>query len=102
MNAENAGVVYKLFTRSGRGRLYFLGKLRTLTCAARCWRSFISLWWPVCFSLLWFVGGAGSEPATNRLNKLIRKAGSVIGCKQDTLEAVVERKTLKKTVIHHG
>ena len=33
---------------------------------------------------------------TNRLNKLIRKAGSVIGCKQDTFEAVVERRSLNK------
>ena len=32
---------------------------------------------------------------TNRLNKLIKKASSVIGCKQDTLEALVERRTLK-------
>ena len=31
---------------------------------------------------------------TNRLNKLIKKAGSVIGCKQDT--TLVERRTLNK------
>ena len=37
--------------------------------------------------------GAGD---TNRLNKLVKKAGSIIGCKQDYLEQVVERRTLKK------
>ena len=33
---------------------------------------------------------------TDRLNKVIEKTGSVIGCTQETLEAVVERRTLKK------
>ena len=32
----------------------------------------------------------------NRLNKLIRKAGSIIGCRQDTFQSVVERRTLNK------
>ena len=63
-------------------RFYFLRKLRSFnvcskTCAVVCWGSSI---------------GASN---TNRLNKLIRKAGPVIGCKQDILEAVVERRTLK-------
>ena len=47
----------------------------------------------LCCSLL---GSSIGASDTNRLNKLIRKAGSVIGCKQDTLEAVMERRTLKK------
>lgn len=33
---------------------------------------------------------------TNRLNKPTRKAGSVIGCKLDTSEAAVERRSLNK------
>ncbi|XP_068424979.1 uncharacterized protein [Clinocottus analis] len=37
--------------------------------------------------------GAGD---TNRLNKLVKKAGSIIGCKQEHLEQLVERRTLKK------
>ena len=65
-------------TTDWTGDLYFLRKLRV------CWGSSI---------------GASN---TNRLNKLLMKAGSVIGCKQDTLEAVMERRTMKKTVIHHG
>ena len=45
-------------------------------CTARCWRSFISLWWPVYFSLLWFAGEAASEPATpiDAINSLRRLA----------------------------
>jgi hypothetical protein len=41
-------------------------------------------------------GGSIGAGNTNRLNKLIRKAGSVIGCNLDTLEAVVERRMLNK------
>ena len=41
-------------------------------------------------------GGSIRAGDINRLNKLIRRAGSVIGCKPDTFEVVVERRTLKK------
>lgn len=45
------------------------------------------------------VGGGSIEVRnTNRTNKLIRKAGSVIGCTLDTMEAVVERRALNKLV----
>ena len=54
----------KLSTRRGWADFTSWGSWDHSTCAARCWRSFISLWWPVYFSLLWFVGEAASEPAT--------------------------------------
>lgn len=41
-------------------------------------------------------GGSIEASSTKRLNKLIEKAGSVIGCKLDTVETVVERRTLTK------
>lgn len=41
-------------------------------CAARCWRSFTSLWFPVYYSLLWLVG-----VDINKLNKLIMKPASL-------------------------
>lgn len=44
---------------------------------------------PVHCSLLWSAGGG-------RLSRLIRKAGSMIGCKLDTVESVLERRTLNK------
>ena len=55
----------------------------------------------VVASVLFFavvcLGSSIGASDTNRLNKLIKKAGSVIGCKQDRkLEAVIERRTLKK------
>lgn len=48
--------------------------------------------------------GAGD---TNRLTKLIKEAGSVIGFKQETFEAVVDGRTLNKLLsirdnpLHH-
>ena len=59
------------------------------------------------------VGGVGSSRVdgrskasirasdTNRLDKIIKKAGSVLGLRLESFESVVERRTLKKTVIHH-
>ena len=35
---------------------------------------------------------------SNRPNKLIKKAGSAIGCKPDSVEMVVERRALNKLV----
>lgn len=39
---------------------------------------------------------------TNRLNELIRKVVSVIGCRLETMEAVVERRTPEQTAIRCG
>lgn len=38
-------------------------------------------------------GGMRDERDTSRLNELIRKAGSVIGCKLDSFEAEVEMRS---------
>ena len=59
-------------------------RCQSLFYAAVCWGSSI---------------GAAN---TNQLNKLIRKAGSVIGCKMDTVEAVVERRMAEQTAIYPG
>ncbi|KAM4536419.1 uncharacterized protein PAE49_021037 [Odontesthes bonariensis] len=64
--------------KKGMSRLYFLRKLRSFN---------------VCSELLEMFIRAGD---TSRLNKLIKKAGSVIGCKLDSFESVVERRTLNK------
>lgn len=46
-------------------------------------------------SELWWGSSIGAGD-TNRMNKLIRKAGSVTGCKLHTFEVVVERSSLNK------
>ena len=47
--------------------------------------------------MLWPVGGEGASTADkNRLDKLIRKAGPVIGAEQQTVQQVAEARTLNK------
>ena len=62
------------------------------TSAVNCCGCFISLWLPV-FSCC-VLGGSISKKGTSRLDKLIRRVGSVIGMKLDPLVTV--DKTLKK------
>lgn len=51
-------------------------------------------WWAQHTAVVcWRWVGAGNT-VNNRLNTVIRKGGSVIHCKMDTSEAVVERRTL--------
>ena len=42
------------------------------------------------------LGGGASKRNSNRLEKLIRRAGSVVGSKLDSLVTVAERRTLNK------
>ncbi len=62
-------------------RLYFLRGLRSFH---------------VCSKMLEIFYQSVVAGALNRLNKLITKAGSIIGCKLDTFEEVMERRTLSK------
>ncbi|KAK5885873.1 hypothetical protein CesoFtcFv8_016968 [Champsocephalus esox] len=83
--------------KKGMTRLYFLRKLRSFHVCSKMLEIFSS----VVASALFFAAvcwGGGSIRAgdTSRINKLIRKAGSVIGIKLDPFEAVVERRTLNR------
>lgn len=57
---------------------------------------------PICLgqhsNLLFSAGDSASQQITSRLDKLIKKAGSVIGCRQKTVGAVEERRTLNKLI----
>ena len=89
----NTEAVYK----KGMSRLYFLRKLRSFNVCSKMLEIFYQ---SVVASALFFAvvcwGNSIRASDTNRLNKLIKKAGSVIGLKPDTFEAVVERRTLNK------
>ena len=90
---SNTDAVYK----KGMSRLYFLRKLRSFNVCSKMLEMFYqSVVASVLFLAVVCWGSSIGASDTNRLNKLIRKAGSVIGCKQDTVEAVVERRTLNK------
>ena len=90
---SNTEAVYK----KGMSRLYFLRKLRSFNVCSKMLEIFYQ---SVVASVLFFAvvcwGNSIGASDTNRLNKLNRNAGSVIDYKQDTLEAVMERRTLKE------
>lgn len=56
----------------------------------------------VASALFLAVGSSIRASDTNRLNKLIKKAGSVICCKLETLEAVVDRKNILLSIMITG
>ncbi|XP_068566954.1 uncharacterized protein [Cebidichthys violaceus] len=89
----NINAVYK----KGMSRLFFLRKLRSFNVCSKMLEMFYQ---SVVASALYFAvvcwGSSIGAGDTNRLNKLVKKAGSIIGCKLDSLEQVVERRTLKK------
>ena len=90
---SNTEAVYK----KGMNRLFFLRKLRSFSVYSQMLEIFYQ---SVVASVLFFTvvcwGSSIGARDTDRLNKVIEKTGSVIGCTQKTLEAVVERRTLKK------
>lgn len=87
----------KAVCKKGMSRLYFLRKLKSFNV---CSKMLEILYQSVVASALnltvvcW--GSSIGADDNNRLNKLIKKAISVIGCKPDTFEVVVERRTLNK------
>ena len=61
-----------------------------LTQAADCYRCSTSLFATVCW------GGGIRSYGENNLNKLVRKASSVVGMEVDSVEAVTEKRLRRK------
>lgn len=72
------------------------GRWDPSTCTAKCWRLSVSQLWRVQCALLRSAGGAASD--TKRLNKLMRKAWPVSGCKLHSVKLMVETRLLSKPV----
>ena len=83
--------------KKGQSRLYFLRRLRAFNI---CQPLLCSVYHSVVASALFFAVACWGEGAStadrNKLDKLIRKAGSVIGAEQQTVQQVAEARTLKK------
>ncbi|KAK0152207.1 hypothetical protein N1851_006440 [Merluccius polli] len=83
--------------RKGQSRLFFLRRLRSFDMCSRLLKMFYQ---SVVASTLFFAvacwGGGIKAGETNRLNKLVRKASSVVGLELDSLEAVAERRMRDK------
>ncbi|KAM4580370.1 uncharacterized protein PAE49_005246 [Odontesthes bonariensis] len=91
--ASNTDAVCK----KGMSRLYFLRKLRSFNVCSRMLETFYH---SVVAGAIFFAavcwGSSIRASDSNRLDKIIRKAGSVLGQKLESLETVVERRTRKK------
>jgi len=83
--------------RKTQSRLYFLRRLRSFNI---CSKLLCMFYQSVVTSVLFYTvvcwGGSISKKDTNRLDKLIRRAGSVIGMKLDSMVMVAERRILDK------
>ncbi|TWW61360.1 hypothetical protein D4764_04G0000060 [Takifugu flavidus] len=95
--STNTDAVYK----KAMSRLYFLRRLRSFSVCSRMLHMFYQ---SVMASTIFFAAvcwGAGIKAKdANRLNKLIKKAGSVVGCRLDDLDEVVrDRMVLKLRTI---
>ena len=91
--AINTDHLYK----KGQSRMYFLRRLRSFNICSKLLSMFYQ---PVVASILFYAvvcwGGSTTKRDSSRLDKLIRRAGSVVGCKLDCLVTVAEERTTKK------
>lgn len=90
---ENTGVLVK----KAQSRLFFLRKLRSFDISPRLLGIFYQ---GILASVLFYAvlcwGGSISTDDKNRINKIIKRAGSVIGLNPDKLEVIVEKRTRTK------
>ncbi|KAI4903258.1 hypothetical protein NFI96_009778 [Prochilodus magdalenae] len=96
----NTESVYK----KGMSRLYFLRRLRSLNVCCMMMEIFYQ---SVVTGAVFFAAvcweGSIKGPNAKKLNKLTRKAGSVLGCPLDGFEQMVKRRSLNKlTPILHN
>uniref|UniRef100_A0A665T724 Reverse transcriptase domain-containing protein n=1 Tax=Echeneis naucrates TaxID=173247 RepID=A0A665T724_ECHNA len=83
--------------KRGQCRLYFLRRLRSFNICRKLLQMFYQ---SVVASALFYAvvcwGGSTSTKHSNRLDKLIRRASSVVGTKLDSLVTVAERRSRNK------
>ena len=84
--------------------MFFLRKLRSFEIS----RSLLNVFYHgIVASVLFYAvvcwGGSLTVEDRNRVNKLIKKAGSIIGMSPDSLEVITEQRTRRKlrTVLSH-
>ena len=87
--SDNTEALY----RKGQSRLFFLRRLRSFKVCTRLLQMFYQsvVASATFFAVVCWGGGIGSGGAS-KMNKLVRKASSVVGMKLDCVEAVTERR----------
>ncbi|KAI4889418.1 hypothetical protein NFI96_008497 [Prochilodus magdalenae] len=100
----NTDMVYK----EAQSRLYFLRRLGSFRICQKLLLMFYqSVVASVLLSMLWCVGeGSISKRDAGRLDRLVRKAGSVLGLELESLTPLAERRALSKLLhimdnVHH-
>lgn len=91
--SHNTDVLYK----KGQSRLHLLRRLRSFGVCRTLLRTFYDT--VVASALLYAVvcwGGGSTDRDRKRLNRLVRRAGSVLDCSLDSIEEVGERRVLAK------
>ena len=89
----NSEAVYK----KGQSRLYFLRKLKSFNVCNKMLNMFYQSVVAGAFFFAAICWGSNIQARdSKKLNKLIRKAGSVLGTALEPLEVVVERRMLQK------
>ena len=87
----------KQLYKKAQSRMYFLKRLRSFNICRKLLRIFYQ---SVVASVLSYAvvcrGGSTSKADLSRLEKLVRRAGSVVGLKLDPLMSVAEGRTLNK------
>ncbi|KAL2098435.1 hypothetical protein ACEWY4_007642 [Coilia grayii] len=83
--------------RKGQSRLYFLRRLRSFSV---CNRHLLMFYQSVMASVLFYAvvcwGGSTRKRDNGRLDRLVRKAGSVVGMELESLTTIAERRTLSR------
>ena len=88
----NTDALYK----KGQSRLFFLRKLRSVDICNKMLQMFYQT--AVASALFYAAvcwGGSLSSKQARRLDRIVKKAGSVMGVRMDSLEDVVERSTMR-------
>ncbi|KAL2099341.1 hypothetical protein ACEWY4_005821 [Coilia grayii] len=91
--STNSDALYK----KGQSRLYFLRRLRSFNV---CNRLLLMFYQSVMASVLFYAvvcwGGSTRKRDNGRLDRLVRKAGSVVGMELESLTTIAERRTLSR------
>ena len=99
--SANTDAIYK----KGQSRLYFLRRLRSFNVCSKLLGLFYQF---VVASVLFYAvvcwGGSTKKRDAGRLEKLIKKAGSVVGTELECVTSVADKRTLSKllTIMDNG
>ncbi|KAG5267587.1 hypothetical protein AALO_G00223400 [Alosa alosa] len=95
--SANTDALYK--KEKGQSRLYFLRRLRSFNVCSKLLRMFYQ---SVVASVLFYAvvcwGGSTKKKDAGRLDRLVRKAGSVVGAELECITSISDKRALNKLI----